>query len=277
MEQMRAAAVNVKKLRSRIRQLDETVVLNSLKIISCQRVQTNKCAVLEKLKLMATVHQTQPMIQLLLGTQDYVAALDLIATAQEILSQELSSIHCFRHLPSQLTEMEKLIDKMLSTDFERYSMADLNRPLSPDDTMDEQTVDDDKLISIVAGLLRQKNFTFIETYKDDVITTVRAVVKQMVIEVIATSDVELCLTGAGEEAQSLSLMEWIVLLMTATKTLLKLLKRVKLVHDLMQQTADLSAGKLGEGSENGDERDDEGKEGDDLNFTVIFHIHLEQI
>lgn len=35
----------------------------------------------------------------------------------------------FRHLSSQLTEMERLIDKMLSAEFERYATADLNRPI----------------------------------------------------------------------------------------------------------------------------------------------------
>ena len=84
---------------------------------------------------MATVHQSQPMIQLLLSTPDYVAALDLISTTQEILLQELNGIHSFRHLGSQLSEMEKLVDKMLSTEFERYATADLNRPLGGDDSV----------------------------------------------------------------------------------------------------------------------------------------------
>jgi hypothetical protein len=51
---------------------------------------------LSQIKLMATVHQTQPMIQLLLSTPDYVAALDLISTTQEILVQELAGVHSFR-------------------------------------------------------------------------------------------------------------------------------------------------------------------------------------
>lgn len=72
------------------------------------------------------------MIQLLLSTPDYVAALDLISTTQEILHQELNGIQSFRHLSSQLTEMEKLVDKMLFTEFQRYSTADLNRPLTND-------------------------------------------------------------------------------------------------------------------------------------------------
>jgi vacuolar protein sorting-associated protein 54 len=243
MEEMSRAAVNVRKLREKLKIMDECLVHQSLNIINCERVKTNKQMVLEKLKLMATVHQTQPMIQVLLGTQDYVAALDLISTTQEILAQELNAIHCFRHLPHQLKELEKFIDKMLTTEFEKYTTSDLNRPLIDSDT---RVLDEDKLISIISGLLRKKNFTFIDIYKDEAITTIRAVIKQMVIEIIASSDAEICLTGAGEEAQSLSLHEWIMLLDTATVSLLKLIKRIRLIHDVMLHVADSSAGKGGD-------------------------------
>jgi len=46
---------------------------------------------------MSSVHQTQPMIQLLLSTPDYVAALDLIQTSQEMSQQKLPGIHSFRY------------------------------------------------------------------------------------------------------------------------------------------------------------------------------------
>ena len=46
--------------------------------------------------MMATVHQTQPTIQLLLSTNEFGGALDLISTTQEVLSQELAGVHCFR-------------------------------------------------------------------------------------------------------------------------------------------------------------------------------------
>ena len=49
-----------------------------------------------QLKLMATVHQTQPTIQLLLSTSEFVGALDLISTTQEVLTQELAGIQSFR-------------------------------------------------------------------------------------------------------------------------------------------------------------------------------------
>uniref|UniRef100_A0A182ISM8 Vacuolar protein sorting-associated protein 54 n=1 Tax=Anopheles atroparvus TaxID=41427 RepID=A0A182ISM8_ANOAO len=241
MEQMAQALANVQQLRGKIRQIDDTMVKESLQVIRAERIRSNNNLVLEKLKLMSTVHQTQPMIQLLLSTQDYVAALDLISTTQEILGQELTGVHCFRHLPSQLSEMELLIDKMLKTDFERYATADLNRPFTAGE---EKMLEEDKLICIISGLLRKRSVDFIDTYRDEAITTVRAIVKQLVIEVIASGDAEVCLTGAGEEAQSLSLSEWIALLEGATGTLLKLLHRIRAVHDVMQQTADASAGRL---------------------------------
>lgn len=246
MEEMSKAVANVRKLREKLRHVDNTLVRQSLNIISCERVKTNKQMVLEKLRLMATVHQTQPMIQVLLGTQDYVAALDLISTTQEILAQELSGIHCFRHLPHQLKELEKLIDKMLTTDFEKYTTSDLNRPLLE---IDDRVLDEDKIVCIISGLLRKKNFTFIESYKDEAITTIRALIKQLVIEVIASSDAEICLTGSGEEAQSLTLQEWILLLEAATVSLMKLLKRIRLIHDVMLHVADSSAGKNIDGSQ----------------------------
>lgn len=247
MEEMNEATKNVIKLRKKMKLLDEKLVKNALNIVNLERSRNHCGIVYDKLKLMATVHQTQPMIQLLLGTQDYVAALDLISTTQEIVAQELTGIHCFKHLPSQLTEMERLIDKMLATDFEKYSTVDLSRPLTDDaQTIDSDRVfDEDKLICIISGLLRQKNFTFIETYKDEAIVAIRALIKQLVIEIIATSDDERCLTGSGEVAQCLTISEWILLLRKATILLLRLLKRINGVLTVMHQISEASSAKSG--------------------------------
>lgn len=247
MENMNDATKNVQKLREKMKILDEKIVKNAVNIVTLDRKRTHYGIIYDKLKLMATVHQTQPMIQLLLSTQDYVAALDLISTTQEIVAQELTGIHCFKHLPSQLTEMERLIDKMLATDFEKYSTMDLSRPINTHQNGlngdDHRVYDEDKLICIVSGLLRQKNFSFIETYRDEAIVAIRALIKQLVIEVISTSDDERCLTGAGEVAQCLTIGEWILLLKKATALLLGLLQRIKGVLDVMHQVSEASAGK----------------------------------
>ncbi|KAM7353294.1 VPS54 subunit of GARP complex scat [Cochliomyia hominivorax] len=244
MSEMQEAAKKVQALRSSLRTLNETVVVDTFRVLRFAQRRQNFEKVLDKLCLMATVHKTQPMLQLLLGTQDYVAALDLIGTTQEILAQELIGVHCFKHLPMQLNEMEKLIDKMLTTEFERYTTTDLNRPLQ--DVLketDSVCAEEDKLVCIVMGLLRKKNFSFVEAYKDEAIVTIRTIIKQLVIEFIATSDAEICLTGHGEEAQNLTFSEWIALLAKATVALLTVLQRIQAVTHIMRQTTDAAAGR----------------------------------
>ena len=198
-----------------------------------QRVaaRRNRTAVRRKLELMATVHQTQPTIQLLLATSDFVAALDLIATTQEVVQQvhhhhhhhhhhqrrphqqmvrttkktlrrqELASIHCFRHLGSQLAEMENVIEKMLATEFERLTTAELNRPLPPPTPPTPPAVaaaaaaatllqEEDRLTAVVSGMLRQRRYNFVQLFKDEALTAVRALVKQATGEALAASDVD---------------------------------------------------------------------------------------
>ncbi|KOC70138.1 Vacuolar protein sorting-associated protein 54 [Habropoda laboriosa] len=244
MEQLTQTITVLKALRKNIHQVDKHLVNNSLEILRLERARSNQVLVQEKLKLMATVHQSQPMIQLLLSTPDYVAALDLIATTQEILLQELNGVHSFRHLSSQLTEMEKLVDKMLSTEFQRYATADLNRPLGAENTV----LDGDKLVSIISGLLRQKHFQFVDTYKEEAVTTVRAVTKQRVIEALAASDCCSDQQAAALEVGGLSLAERLTLLHNAIQSLTFLLMRVKAVHDVMRDTVDLAAGRVCDGS-----------------------------
>ena len=47
-------------------------------------------------QLIATVQQTQPTIQLLLSTSDFVGAIDLITTTQDVLQHELRGVHSLR-------------------------------------------------------------------------------------------------------------------------------------------------------------------------------------
>ncbi|XP_016838193.1 vacuolar protein sorting-associated protein 54 [Nasonia vitripennis] len=240
MEQLTQTITVLKALRKNIHEIDRNLVKNSLQVLRLERARSNHLVVQEKLKLIATVHQSQPMIQSLLSTPDYVAALDVISTTQEILLQELNGIHSFRHLGSQLSEMEKLINKMLHTEFERYATADLNRPLVSGDSA---VLDGDKLVSIISGLLRQKHFQFIDTYKEEAMTTVRAVTKQRVIEALADSDCCSDQQAAALEVGGLSLTERLKLLDNTIHSLTSLLYRIKAVHNVMRDTADLAAGK----------------------------------
>ncbi|KAK2182245.1 hypothetical protein NP493_359g01050 [Ridgeia piscesae] len=227
----------IKLLREKVHRLEEVLVAGPLKLMKLSQSRANLVKLFNKLRLMATVHQTQPTLQLLLATNEFVGALDLIATTQEVLAQELTGLNSFRHLGSQLTEMEGLIDKMMQEDFVRYATADLNRPLTDGaSTMDELRLNDcvgclqEKLIAIVLGMLRQGKLEFIHVYRQEACTTVKTVIKQTVIEAVAAmEDIDLNTTTLADQMRLLDYKQWVELLSQVFSNLLIVLTRTKVV------------------------------------------------
>ncbi|XP_031550116.1 vacuolar protein sorting-associated protein 54-like [Actinia tenebrosa] len=82
-------------IRLKIKKVSEVLCQGNLEMLRLTALRSKYSTVYEKLKLMSTVHQTQPTIQLLLATSDFVGALDLISTTQEVLQQELAGIQSF--------------------------------------------------------------------------------------------------------------------------------------------------------------------------------------
>ncbi|XP_043210822.1 vacuolar protein sorting-associated protein 54-like [Amphibalanus amphitrite] len=254
MEQLKKASVAVRTLRQRMQYTLEHDVQSSLRVIRGRQRRHNCERTLQKLRLMATVHQTQPTIQLLLTTSEFVGALDLIATSQEVLAQELAGLQAFKHLSSQLTEMERLIDKMVSADFVRHVTSDLNRPL------DQQlAAEEEQLVAILFGMLRLKNCHMVELYKEEACTAVRAVVKQTVIEALAAAELEEPDPAEGgggggggggsdwgglhDQVAALSPVAWLKLLRQLCDNLRRLLARVKAVSDVMEDVLDAALGR----------------------------------
>lgn len=248
MEQMSSACLEVRTLRAHVQRVDRDLAQNSLRALALARRRANQGALLDKLRLMSTVLQTQPTLQLLLSAPDYVAALELIAGTQEVLSRELAGVTSLRHLPSQLKEMSKLIDKMLSTEFERYAAADLHRPPQTLLNGDVTLLDTERLVSLVAGLLRQSHLKFLEIYRAEALSAAQTLLKQLLIQELANAeraddDTEHRLTGSGEDAETcMDVENWLRVVGVATEALGKLVKHVRAVHDVIKQTAAISAG-----------------------------------
>ena len=79
-----------------VRQADMDSTLQPLHLLRLCSRRRRYHSVYQRLRLVATVQQTQPTIQLLLRNSDFVGALDLIATTQDVLQQELQGIRSFR-------------------------------------------------------------------------------------------------------------------------------------------------------------------------------------
>lgn len=215
----------VKMLRDKIAQIDKVMCEGSLQILRLALTRNNCVKVYNKLKLMATVHQTQPTVQVLLSTSEFVGALDLIATTQEVLQQELQGIHSFRHLGSQLCELEKLIDKMMIAEFSTYSHSDLNRPLEGEC----QVLEEERLVSLVFGLLKQRKLNFLEIYGEEMIITAKNIIKERVINKVSQieeidTDVVVKL---ADQMRMLNFPQWIDLLKDIFSKFTVFLQRVK--------------------------------------------------
>ncbi|KAM7419894.1 hypothetical protein PAMA_016814 [Pampus argenteus] len=220
-ETQRAVAV----LRGRTAAIDRVMCQGPLQALRTALTRNNCVKLHNKLKLMAAVHQTQPTVQLLLSTSEFVGALELIATTKEVLQQELQGIHSFRHLGSQLCELEKLIDKMMVEDFSMYARSDLNRSLKDE----PQVLEKERLASLVFGLLRQRKLDFLDIYNDEMITAAKAIVAQCVAESvlhIEEIDTEV-VTKLADQMRLMTFPQWFELLKNIFESFLLFLQRIK--------------------------------------------------
>ncbi|XP_042280633.1 vacuolar protein sorting-associated protein 54 [Thunnus maccoyii] len=220
-ETQRAVAV----LRGRTAAIDRVMCQGPLRALRTALTRNNCVKLHNKLKLMAAVHQTQPTVQLLLSTSEFVGALELIATTKEVLQQELQGIHSFRHLGSQLCELEKLIDKMMVEDFSMYARSDLNRSLKDE----PQVLEKERLASLVFGLLRQRKLDFLDIYSDEMIMAAKAIVAQCVAESvlhIEEIDTEV-VTKLADQMRLMTFPQWFELLKSVFDSFLLFLQRIK--------------------------------------------------
>ncbi|XP_033480182.2 vacuolar protein sorting-associated protein 54 isoform X2 [Epinephelus lanceolatus] len=220
-ETQRAVAV----LRGRTAAIDRVMCQGPLQALRTALTRNNCVKLHNKLKLMAAVHQTQPTVQLLLSTSEFVGALELISTTKEVLQQELQGIHSFRHLGSQLCELEKLIDKMMVEDFSMYARSDLNRSLRDE----PQVLEKERLESLVFGLLRQRKLDFLDIYSDEMIMAAKAIVSQCVAEnVLHIEEIDTeVVTKLADQMRLMTFPQWFELLKTVFESFLLFLQRIK--------------------------------------------------
>ncbi|XP_078129277.1 vacuolar protein sorting-associated protein 54 isoform X2 [Sander vitreus] len=220
-ETQRAVAV----LRGRTAAIDRVMCQGPLQAVRTALTRNNCVKLHNKLKLMAAVHQTQPTVQLLLSTSEFVGALELISTTKEVLQQELQGIHSFRHLGSQLCELEKLIDKMMVEDFSMYARSDLNRSLKDEPLVLEK----ERLESLVFGLLRQRKLDFLDIYSDEMILAAKAIVSQCVAEnVLLIEDIDTeVVTKLADQMRLMTFPQWFELLKTVFESFLLFLQKIK--------------------------------------------------
>ncbi|XP_048586401.1 vacuolar protein sorting-associated protein 54 [Nematostella vectensis] len=237
----------IKHLRMKIHKVSEVLCHGDLNLLRKQSLRSKYLSVYDKLKLMATVHQTQPTIQLLLSTSDFVGALDLISTTQEVLQQELAGVQSFRHLGSQLAEMERVIEKMMEADFADFVTANLNR--CTDEVDHGCLIDEDRLVSVLFGLLHKHKFQFIHLYREEAFSTIKSTIKQTVQGfVMRNSEPDEESPRLAEAMRGLDFEQWMDMLQNVFDAALQVLRRMKVLHRSIAGVLAIAAGHCGPNS-----------------------------
>jgi vacuolar protein sorting-associated protein 54 len=256
MDKLSKTIRQVSTVRQECGRLQQTLVYPSLKNIQLTKRRENLQMVYEKVRVMATVHETQPTIQCLLSSSDYVGALDLIATTQEVFNQDLVGLHSFRHLKSQLNEIRNVIDAMMQEDFVKFTTQEWNRPLTESEQAykngriasngcDSSAGDEpnrsngdllgERLSCMILGMLRVQRLNFIQVFKDEACTTIKTVVKQTLIETLAREDT--CDAASPfEQINELNFGKWKRLLNQLFDNLFVILKRIECIHRVIVRT-----------------------------------------
>lgn len=137
-------------------------------------------------------------------------------------------------------EIEKVIEQMMNEEFVKYLTAEWNRPLTTEDEDRangvNQALQEERLLSIIYGMLKLQRFTFIDTFREEAFTAIKTSVKQTVIETLSAEDsIEVSRIDSSlyEQTKCLRFDRWLACLKTVFGRLGTLLKRVQLVYEVI--------------------------------------------
>lgn len=221
---------DIQMLRAQLNAVDSGMNKQALQILQLHRLRARYQECHEKLSLMSTVKKAQPTIQLLLSQSDFVGALDLITTTQEVLHDDLNGIKSFRHLGVQLCEMERMIYNMIEDDFVKFTLSTLT---IDDKTFSETEDDTDRIICVLFGLLRRKNVNFLQTYKAEANAMMRAKIKQIIAEQLYDANFEGDLK-LDEQIRSLTPTKALELIKNVFQGASKLLEKLGRANNLIK-------------------------------------------
>ncbi|KRY45045.1 Vacuolar protein sorting-associated protein 54, partial [Trichinella britovi] len=217
-------------LRQQVHCIDEMLCSRWLRLIYLKQRRA-RCAMLAaKLDLVNAVSQTQATVQSLLASSDYLAALELIATTRAVLNEELKGVICFRHLHSELTEIEELVCRILLEEFLNFMRSEFKEPMYNDDAVLE--FDLYCLNSIVTGLIRLREFRFFATFKEETFSLIKNLVRQVareeinVIHRLAPTDTE---KNLAEEMRNFTFDVWLDVFTKIASAVLRFCKKLKIV------------------------------------------------
>lgn len=196
----------IRELKETIRLLDQDLVDLALQIQDLNGTRSNLLALHHKLRLILNVNQALSALKLLVASGDCAGALDVTDDLQHLLDgDELTGLHCFRHLRDHVTAAIDSINSILSAEFMRASIHDAGdmdaiilskskarASLLTNGNGDEVRLDEeetsnfrDRLLPLIIGLLRTAKLpAVLRLYRDTLTADMKTAIKTTVAELL---------------------------------------------------------------------------------------------
>ncbi|KAL4563726.1 hypothetical protein LXL04_027771 [Taraxacum kok-saghyz] len=198
---------------SRIRQLKETIRLLDVDLVDSARqiqdlnhTRSAMLALQEKLRLILYVNQSLAALKLLVASADCAGALDVTDDLKHFLDgDQLTGLHCFRHLEDHVAAAIDSVNSILSAEFLRASISDTGDKdmvilskaktrMSSQGNGEDNDVNlyeedtssfHDQLLPLIIGLLRTAKLpAVLRIYRDTVTSDMKTAIKSVVAELL---------------------------------------------------------------------------------------------
>ncbi|PKA62741.1 hypothetical protein AXF42_Ash018949 [Apostasia shenzhenica] len=271
-EEIAEACARIRELKGTIRILTGDLVGSAKQVQELNATRGNFVGLHQKLTVILYVSQALSALKLLVVAADCAGSLDVIDDLQHLLdTDELTGLHCFRHLRDQLAVSSDTINSILSAEFVRSAMHDVKAVDSlilskmkagSTSTINglevEVKLDDDeclalrdRLLPLIFGLLRTAKLpSVLRIYRDTIITEMKAAIKSTVAQLLPvllaraseadllsgerTADSEGVGLSLASKLRSLSSESFVQLLMAIFKVVQAHLKRAAEVKKVIE-------------------------------------------
>ncbi|XP_074282397.1 vacuolar protein sorting-associated protein 54, chloroplastic isoform X2 [Silene latifolia] len=196
----------IRVLKETVSLLDADVVGTAKDIHDFSSMRTNLLSLQHKLRLILYVNQALTALKLLVTSADCAGALDIADDLQHLLNgDELTGLHCFRHLRDHVAASMESINSILSAEFMRASLHDAGNldslivsrakeraSISSNGRLDDVHLDEeetsyirDRLLPIIIGLLRTAKLpSVLRMYRDTLTADMKTAIKTSVAELL---------------------------------------------------------------------------------------------
>ncbi|KAG2238466.1 LOW QUALITY PROTEIN: vacuolar protein sorting-associated protein 54, chloroplastic [Brassica napus] len=197
----------IRDLKETIRVIDRSLVDSARRIQELSSTRVNMLELQRKLRVILYVNQALTALKLLVASADCAGALDITDDLQNLLAgDELTGLHCFRHLRDHVTISIDSLNSILTAEFMRISIHNTGEIdvlilssakkrgsiSSNGETGDELKLEEedtstlcDRLLPLVIGLLRTAKFpSILRMYREALTSEMKNAIKNAVAELL---------------------------------------------------------------------------------------------